>query len=513
MAASEVVGFAKTGGLADVAGSLPKALARRGHQCVVFMPLYRACRSAEAPLQPTDLIFHAPVGGRPVSGRLWQSTLPGSCVPLFLVEQPDFFERDDPAAGRGLYQQTLPDGSRRDYPDNCARFAFFNRAVLESLRLLDFWPDVLHVHDWQTGLLPVYLREAYRPLGDARRDLPYGRLHTLLTVHNIAFQGIFRPQDMALTGLDWRLFNPSQLEFYGHLNCLKAGIVFADLVNTVSPTHAREIQTSYFGWGLHGVLTEQRGKLSGIVNGVDYSVWSPECDAHLPAHYSADALQPGKGLCKAALQRRCGLTEAADAPLLGVVARLTEQKGVDLVADATPALLDVGAQLVVLGEGDPAFHRAFERLHARYPGRMGLTLGFDEGLAHLIEAGSDLFLMPSKYEPSGLNQLYSLRYGTPPVVRATGGLADTVVDTTDATLADGRATGFCFAAHSADALLQTARRALALFRGEPQRWLQVVRNGMRQDWSWDRSAAEYEKLYLRLRPRCARGSMGGRGPT
>jgi starch synthase len=504
-----VVGFAKTGGLADVAGSLPLALARRGHQCAVIMPLYRSCRTGRSPLEPTDLHFRVPIAGRPVPGRLWQSVLPGSSLPIYFVEQPDYYERDDPAQGRGIYQQAQPDGSKRDYPDNCERFVFFNRAILESMRLLDFWPDVLHVNDWQTGLVPVYLREQYRALSEnwhpgLGQPRPYyDRVRALLTIHNIAFQGVFWHWDMLIAGLDWKLFNQQQLEFFGHLNFLKAGIVYADLLNTVSPTYAREIQTPYYGCGLQGVLAEHRHKLSGIVNGVDYAVWSPEQDPHLPAHYSADALAPGKPTCKAELQRRHGLAELPDAPLLGVVARLTEQKGVDLIAEVAPTLLEQGAQLVVLGEGDPTYHRAFEKLRARFPARMGLTLGFNEPLAHLIEAGSDLFLMPSLFEPSGLNQLYSMRYGTPPVVRATGGLADTVVDTNPSSLADGTATGFSFAAYSASALRETVQRALTLFRTDKERWLRVVRNGMRQDWSWDRSAAEYEKLYLRLRSRAS----------
>jgi starch synthase len=501
LAASEVVGFAKTGGLADVAGSLPAALARRGHQVAVLMPLYNSCRKAAVPLEPTDLTFRVSVRGKPVTGRLWQSRLPGSNVPVYLVEQAGYYERDDPARGRSYYQFAQPDGSRRDYPDNCERFVFLNRAVLEAVRLLDFWPDVLHANDWQTALAPVYLREHYRRFSDDRHRPLYERLRTLLTIHNIAFQGVFWHLDMEVAGLDWKLFNHHQLEFHGHLNCLKGGIVFSDLINTVSPTYAREIQTPYFGFGLHGVLCERRDRLFGIVNGVDYSVWDPARDPHLPAHYTADTLAPGKPACKAALQCRLGLAAEPDAPLLGMVARLTEQKGVDLVAAAAPKFFEEGAQLAVLGEGDPRFHRAFEQLHARHPGRMGWQMGFNEPLAHLIEAGSDLYLMPSLYEPSGLNQLYSLRYGTPPVVRGTGGLADTVVDTNPATLAAGTATGFSFAAYSADALLDTVRLALGLFRGNREHWLQVVRTGMAQDWSWDRSAAEYEALYNRLRRR------------
>jgi starch synthase len=497
LAASEVIGFAKTGGLADVAGSLPQALARRGHHCAVIMPLYRGARSAAVPPTPTDRVFSVPVGDRVVPSRLWRSSLPGG-VPVFLVEQDHYFDRDDPAQGRSIYQYTQPDATRRDYDDNCERFVFFNRAVLESLPYLDFWPDVLHVNDWQTGLIPVCLREQYRPRSDIRLRLHYDRVHTLLTIHNIAFQGTFWHWDLKLTGLDWRLYNPQQLEYYGKFCFLKAGIVFADVINTVSPTYAREIQTPYYGCGLQGVLYANRDRLFGIVNGVDYNVWDPRHDTHLAASYGPDAIDPGKGLCKADLQRECDLAVEPAAPLFGVVARLTDQKGVDLVAAVAPGLLDQGCQLVILGEGDRKYHLLFQQLQQRFPGRMSLNLRFNEPLAHRIEAGSDIFLMPSAYEPSGLNQLYSLRYGTPPVVRATGGLADTVTDTTPETIANGTATGFRFGAYNAHVLWETVCRALNLFRSQPHTWRDVMRNGMRQDWSWDRSAAEYEKLYRRL---------------
>jgi starch synthase len=433
-----------------------------------------------------------------VEGRLWRSSLADGDVPVFLVEQDDYYDRDDPAAGRGLYQFAAPGGGRRDYADNCARFVFFCRAVLEALRLLDFWPDVLHANDWQTGLVPVYLREVYRHYTVPRSER-YERVKTLFTIHNIAYQGVFWHFDMALARLDWRLFNHRQLEFHGRLNLLKAGIVFSDLINTVSPTYAKEIQTPYYGWGLQGVLTERRDRLFGIVNGVDYRAWDPARDPHLPAHYDADNLEPGKPQCKAALQRRLALAEEPGAPLLGVVARLVEQKGIDLIIKAAPALLQDGAQLAVLGEGDPVYHQMLKDLQARFPGRVGLLLGFDGPLAHQIEAGADLFLMPSWYEPCGLNQLYSLRYGTPPVVRATGGLADTVADATDEAIAVGTAGGFRFAAYAADAFLDAARRGVNLYRERSGRWRALQRSAMRQDWSWDRSAAEYVRLYEKLR--------------
>lgn len=504
-AASEVVGFAKTGGLADVAGSLPRALARRGHECAVITPLYRCTRNGKIPLTPTEHQYTVRVGARAIPVRLWQATLPDSSVPVYLVEQPDYFERDDPAQGRSLYQFTLPNGQRRDYPDNCERFIVFCRAVLEALPRLGLWPDVLHNHDWQTGLVPVYLREESRNHSSPGLREQYRRIRTVFTIHNIAYQGLFRQSDMALTGLDWRLFNYRELEFYGHLNCLKAGIVFSDWITTVSPSYSQEIQTAYYGSGLQGVLAERRHRLVGIVNGVDYGIWNPVQDPHIAARYDVETVTAGKPLCKAALQRRYGLPEEARAPVLGMIARLVEQKGVDLVVQAADAILkDKGAadahpQLVVLGEGDPVYHRMLQELQNRYPRQVGLTLGFDERLAHAVEAGSDIYLMPSQFEPSGLNQLYSLKYGTVPVVRTTGGLADTIADFSPAALADGTATGFRFTPYTSSTFLGAVQRALELYRQQPETWLQLMRNGMRQDWSWDRSAAEYEKVYARSR--------------
>jgi len=492
LASSEVVGFAKTGGLADVAGALPRALAGRGWECAIILPLYRGVRAAKVPLEPTGLELSIAIGHRIVKGSLWRSVLPGSQVPVHLVEQPDYFERDDPTKGRGLYQFTAAGGQKRDYPDNCERFIFFSRAVLEAIRLLELRPSILHLNDWQTGLVPVYLREMYR------KQPLYGSIRTLFTIHNIAYQGQFWHWDMLLTGLDWKLFNPSQLEFYGQLNLLKAGIVFSDYISTVSPTYAREIQTPYYGCGLQGVLSERRERLSGIVNGVDYSIWNPATDSRLAANYDADSVTRGKPVCKAALQRRFNLPEEARTPLLAMVARLVEQKGVDLVGKAAEALLRKNVQLVVLGEGDRIYHEMLLSLRGRFPDRLGLMLGFDEALAHQIEAGADIFLMPSFYEPAGLNQLYSLKYGTVPIVRATGGLADTITDCTPERLAAGTATGFSFIAYTPAALLETIDRALVLYRQHPEQWLSLMQTGMRQDWSWDRIAGEYDKLYAKI---------------
>ena len=493
-----MVGFAKTGGLADVAGALPAALARRGHDCAVIMPLYRAVRDSGRPLEPTGHSFRLPVGAWALEGRLWRSTLPDSDVPVYFVEQPDYFDRDDPQQGRGIYQYAERGGKRYDYKDNCGRYVYFCRAVLEAIRLLGFWPDVLHGNDWQTGLVPVYLREdGARCRNHEARDR-YGRIKTLFTIHNIAYQGNFWSLDMTLAGLDWRLFNYHQLEFHNHLSFLKGGIVFSDFVSTVSSTYAREIQTPYYGCGLQGTLSARADRLAGIVNGVDYGVWNPATDRLLPANYGPDTIDAGKPLCKAAVQRRFGLPEKPATPMLGVIARLAEQKGIDLVCAVAEGLLQQDVQLVVLGDGDPRYEQMLQQLQRRYPNQVGLLLGFDEELAHQIEAGADAFLMPSRYEPSGLNQLYSLKYGTPPIVRATGGLADTVVDTTPATLADGTATGFRFGAYAQEAFREAIDRALTLYRTRPDQWRAVMRNGMLRDWSWDRSATEYERLYQRI---------------
>jgi starch synthase len=456
------------------------------------LPLYRSARTAPVALEPTGHRLVVPVGAKQVPGRLWQSRLPGSEVAVYLVEQPDYFERDDPARGRGYYQYQLPNGKMQDYPDNSERFIFFSRAVLEALPLLNFWPDVLHSNDWQTGLIPVYLRELY-----AHRDR-YRAVRNLFTVHNVAHQGVFWHWDMMLTALDWGLFNWQQMEYYGHLNFMKAGIVFAEAVNTVSPRYAQEIQTREYGCGLETVLGYYRDKLFGIVNGIDYEVWDPATDRHIAAGYDAQNTA-GKAACKAALQERLQLPVRPTPPLLGMVARLVEQKGLDLVRGAVGEILTDDLQLVVLGTGDPKYQEFLAGLQALHPKKVAVRFAFDEALAHQIEAGADLFLMPSRFEPAGLNQLYSLKYGTVPVVRETGGLADTVTDCTPAHLAAGTATGFVFKEYTAAAFREAVLRAVRLFREQPEKWRQLQQTGMRQDWSWGQSAVAYEHLYSRLR--------------
>jgi starch synthase len=489
--------------LADVAASLPRALSQRGVECAVIMPLYHIAKQAADPPQPTGLEISVAMGPKMVRGSLWRSALApidprGKPIPVYLVEQADYFDRDDPKEGRGIYQFTKSTGQKADYPDNSERFGFFSRAVLEAIRLLNFWPDVLHVNDWQAGLVPVYLKEVYPR--QARNPLQgrYSRIKTLATIHNLAYQGNFWHLDMPMLGMPWRLFNSDQLEFHGHVNFLKAGIVYADLLTTVSPTYAREIQTPFYGCGLQGMLLQRSAKLYGIVNGVDYQIWDPKTDKFLAANYDAASVAKNKPVCKAALQRLLGLTPDPHAPLLGMVSRLVDQKGLDLLAQCARELLAEKVQLVVLGEGNAVYHQMLNKLQLDFPQQVAVRITQDEKLAHEIEAGADIFLMPSQYEPCGLNQLYSLKYGTVPIVRATGGLADTVADATPANCAAGTATGFSFVIYTAAAFFDTVKRALTMYRTQPAQWLALQQTGMRQDWSWHRSAAEYEQLYQTL---------------
>ncbi|MGL6075495.1 MAG: glycogen synthase GlgA [Fimbriiglobus sp.] len=493
LAASEVVGFAKTGGLADVAGSLPRALAARGHQVAVIMPYYRAVRFLPNPPVRTEHVVPVPIGGRTLACRLFRSNLPKSEVPIYFIEAPDYFDRDNGFEGKGLYQQTMPGGYKADYPDNAERFTFFSRAVLEAIPAMGFTPDIIHANDWQTGLVPVFLAEVFR------QRPGYEHVRSVYTIHNIAYQGMFGSDVMKLTGLPGWLFNPNQLEYHGHFNFLKAGVVFADAVNTVSPTYSREITTAEYGCGMEGLLRDQQHKLSGIVNGVDYGVWDPAIDPHIPVNYDRDTVFTHKPRCKEELLKRFNLPVELDRPVLGVVARLVVQKGIDLILSAAPGFLDLGCKIVFLGEGDPEYHNELEQFQKRYPDKVGLYLGFNETVAHLVEAGSDLFLMPSRYEPSGLNQLYSLKYGTPPVVRATGGLADTIVNSSQENIQAGIGTGFSFGEYQSNALYETVKWAVTLYRDRPAEFQKVVRTAMQQDWSWGRSAADYERLYHSLR--------------
>jgi starch synthase len=481
LATSEAVPFAKTGGLADVCGALPAELQRLGHQVTVMMPAYRQALAAGQVVEPTGVRFMISIGSKTVPGSFLKSHLPGCDVPVYLVQQDDYFNRD------GLYS-----AGSEDYIDNCERFTFFSRAVMEAVRLLDLNVDVLHANDWQTGLIPAYLKLEYR------QRPGYERIASLLTIHNLAYQGVFWHWDMLLTGLDWKYFNWHQMEFFGKLSLMKTGLVFADALNTVSPRYAEEIQSAPLGCGLEGVLQQRRDVLSGIINGVDYSVWNPATDPALAQRYDVQSAAAGKAACKAALQSELKLPVSAETPLLGFIGRLADQKGIDLIAALVQDWVrSSDAQWVLLGTGDPKYHQIFSNLGERHPQKVAVRLEFSSDLAHRIEAGADMFLMPSRYEPCGLNQLYSLKYGTVPIVRATGGLADTVTDATREALTAGKATGFSFREYSPLALAETVGRACDAY-GQKSVWSSLVRNGMNQDWSWNRSAQQYVALYQKI---------------
>jgi len=490
LATSEATPFAKTGGLADVCGALPVELAKQGHHAAVILPAYRQARYCHQPIERLGIEFVVPVGSKTVSGRLLRSSMPGDQVPVFLVEQDQYYDRE------GLYGS-----GGKEYIDNCERFVFFCRAVLEAVRLLELEVDVLHANDWQTGLIPAYLKIEYQSMPR------YQRIATVMTIHNMAFQGVFWHWDMLLTGLDWKYFNWRQMEFYGKLNLLKTGLVFADAITTVSPRYAQEIQTSPLGCGLEGVLQHRRDVLTGILNGIDAEAWNPATDPHLPANYSAENFEEGKRACKAALQREVGLPVRADVPLVGFVGRLTDQKGLDLITEVIQRwVLHEDVQWVILGTGQPQYHRLLEALAERFSQKVAVRLEFSDPLAHRIEAGADIFLMPSRFEPCGLNQMYSLRYGTVPVVRATGGLADTIVDLDQAEGQSPPANGFSFREYSGAALEETLRRACEAYR-RPELWRRLIATGMAQDWSWARSARQYAELYQRTVERVRSGQV------
>ena len=462
----------KTGGLADVAGSLPRAIRNLRHDIRIILPAYQSI------LQQTGkftLAAHLSLEGVSQPVRILSGKLPGSTVTVYLVDSPGHFDRSG-------NPYTMKSGNA--WPDNAERFTAFCRAI-EAIALdtagLDWQPEIVHCNDWQTGLVPPLLhRHAHRPA-------------TVFTIHNLAYQGLF----------DWKTFKKLQLpndfwsmhamEFHNRFSFIKGGLVFADWVTTVSPTYALEIQTPEFGYGLEGLISHREDNLTGIVNGVDYAVWNPGRDPHIPVQFNARSLLH-KLDNKRALQAHFSLPVANNIPVFATISRLVEQKGIDLIIDLVPDLVKEGAQLIILGNGDQQLEKAISDAAAKYPQHIGTFLGYDEALAHHIEAGADIFLMPSRFEPCGLNQIYSQRYGTVPVVRHTGGLADTVTDTTPATLANKTATGFSFLETTATALGNAVERALSCYR-EPDTWMQIMQTGMKQDFSWKRSAHLYTELY------------------
>jgi starch synthase len=469
-AASECVPFSKTGGLADVVGALPRALAAAGHDVSVYVPKYRqtklsdvhtVVRSITVPFDDRYRFCSVVAGGN------------HSGVRFYFVDYPPFFDRD------ALYGT-----SSGDYPDNAERFALFSRAVLEASKILGV-PQVFHCHDWQSALIPVLLRTQYA------EDPAFRDVATVFTIHNMGYQGLFSPDTLPLLTLPWDLFTISKMEFFGNVNFLKGALVYSEFITTVSRKYSQEIQTTEFGFGLEGVLRDRAATVTGILNGVDYDEWSPETDKFTVAKYSPQDLS-GKAKCKQDLLAAFGISDPdLKLPVIGIVSRFAAQKGFDLISQIMDRLAREDMIVVALGAGDKPYEDMFTRLQKQFPRKIAVKVAYDNALAHKIEAGSDVFLMPSKYEPCGLNQIYSLKYGTVPIVRATGGLDDTIEPWNPRT---GKGTGFKFTEYNGEALLLTIKEALKAFRDQSS-WQTLMRNGMSKDFSWNASAKEYVRVY------------------
>jgi starch synthase len=469
LASSELHPFSKSGGLADMVGALAKTLAAQGHQVGVVTPLYRGIRAKFPDIQKFDWAFDLPLGAKRVQGGVCILE-PADNLTIYFIDQPDYYDRD------GLYMGNW------DFKENAERFIFLSKATANLARYLPWKPELVHVHDWQVGLVPALIRDQEER--DGWLDAP----RTCLTIHNLAYQGTFDGSLFSLTNLPPKWF--PGMEFYGAMNCLKAGIELADALTTVSPRYAREITTELFGCGLDGVLRRRQHLLTGILNGVDYEEWNTMENGHLRHAYSAEELR-GKAENKAALQHEMGLPLESNTPLFATVTRLADQKGVDIQLAALQEMLASKMQFVLLGSGDPAFEKAYADLQTRFPTKVAVKIGFDQGLSHRVEAGADFFLMPSRFEPCGLNQMYSQRYGTIPIVRRTGGLDDSVTDIIDD---PEHADGIKFGEYSARALAKAIRKALVLYENE-ELFAQYQRNAMRADFSWERTAGEYVRVY------------------
>jgi starch synthase len=478
MVSPEATPFAKTGGLGDVASALPRALGRLGHRVTLVLPRYRGIDAGTA--IDRQRIW---LSGRPFDVEYVEHPVDEQ-VRVIFVDVPELYDRP------GLYGT-----GGVDYPDNAIRFGLFARAALEfGARTDDEWqPSLVHAHEWQAGLVPVYLKTHYA------RYPRLGGLPVVFTIHNLAFQGLFPPETTPRLDLGWELYTLDGLEFWGRMSFLKGGVNFSDRITTVSPRYAREIVTPELGFNFDGVLRARQAVLSGILNGIDVDEWNPQTDVHLPVHYGPSTVDAKRSVKQALLERLDLPTDEAalDRPVVGLVSRMTDQKGFDLLGASLGDLLSLDATFTLLGSGDARYERQWTRLAAEHPDRLAARIGFDEPLAHLIVAGADTFLMPSRFEPCGLNQMYSLRYGTVPIVRATGGLADTV---TNYNLKTRRGTGFTFEDYTPRALRETVQRALRLFREDKTGWRALQAAGMREDHSWDVSAREYVKVYRGLFP-------------
>ncbi|MCG5531408.1 glycogen synthase GlgA [Halorhodospira halochloris] len=487
--------LAKTGGLGDVAYGLTCALADRGHDVRLLMPAYPSARerlegpikylslgsgagSVKGQAQTSSTKGQAQSSNRYHKQKIIEGRLPGSEVSVWLLDDPELFER---------VGSPYATASGEPWPDNHLRFYWLSRvaAAIAAGEVLDWQADILHANDWQSALAPVFLQD----YSESHQERP----RTVFSIHNLAYRGIFSADVFAQLELPAAMWNPERLEFYGELAFIKGALTLSDAITTVSPTYAREIQTPAFGWGLDGLLRSRSSDLHGIINGVDTTTWDPATDPHLAANYSAPDPQ-AKAKNRQAIAVEIGLDDDPQSPLLGFIGRLVEQKGIDLILGALPRLLASGARLAILGSGDNTLERALLQAAQAHPGRVGVSIGYDEGQAHRIEAGSDIFLMPSRFEPCGLNQLYSLRYGTPPLVNPTGGLADTVLDVD----AHAGGNGFCTAAADAGSLAATVERALSYWQDQ-EAWQKIQARGMSADYSWDRSADAYVDLYERIR--------------
>lgn len=456
--ASEVVPFAKTGGLADVTGALPLELEALNQEVIIIMPRYKAIQEPK---------FNV----RRLKPDVSYSVI-GKNIKVYFIEKDLYFNRD------GLYGDKAG-----DYKDNLDRFSYYSRRALDLLNEINFKADIIHCHDWQSALIPAYLKTLYT-------DNPfYQNTRTILTIHNIGYQGLFSKEEFPRLGLDWKFFNMETLEFYGKVNLLKGGIVFSDIINTVSPTYGKEIQTKEFGYGLEGILAKRKNDVFGILNGLDYSIWNPKGDKFISKNYSLENIKD-KNKSKADLQGICKLPVKTDLPLFGIVSRLAEQKGFDILADAIEKICKMNLQLVILGTGDLKYHVILEDIVKKYPKIISLHLKFDDSLAHKIYAGSDVFLMPSKYEPCGLGQLISMSYGTIPLVFKTGGLADTVTEND----------GFLFDKYKKEDLLKTIDKAIKAFK-DKKKWLRIMQRAMQNNFSWKESAKKYLALYEKAKSR------------
>ena len=469
---SEVVPFAKAGGLADVSHHLPKALAKLGHEIHVATPMYREAGESDKTITDTGRRLVVPISFRTEEARLYRSDISES-VTVHLIQKDDLYNRE------GLYGNEYG-----DYEDNAERFIFFSRAVLELCKELELEPDVIHCNDWQAGLTPLYMKSLYREVPQI------ANAGSLFTIHNLGNQGIFWSLDMHLTGLGWEYFNMDGLEFYGNMNLMKAGIVFADRISTVSHTYAKEILTPEFGFGLDGVLLNRKDDLSAILNGVDYNRWDPSLDRHITSNFNIHNLQP-KALCKKDLLSAYKMDSDASLPVVAMITRLVGRKGFDLLAEVFDDLIDMGLRFVIMGKGEDRYHSFLNEMAGRHPGKVGLSISYDYSMAHRIEAGADLFLNPSLYEPCGLDHMYGMRYGTIPVVRATGGLDETVKEYNPDT---GQGTGFRFYDYSAQALLDSLRSAVNYYN-QKEHWMRLVRNAMQEEFSWEKSAKAYLEIY------------------